>query len=318
MLTGLARRGTLSGPAQPGKQKVEVVVEVEPRSNTLIVAGDEVTFEKVEQILTDLTAVPIERGLRIVPIANADASGVRERSLAIYNAQVDQIPGAGPVDITIDESTNSLEVVADAEAMDRYMDIIDELQRQIGPAREVRLIELRLAKAADVIAFLEEMTSASETLRIDGGPAPGVRGDRVEQLDHGRGAARAVPDHRPADPLAGQPAVGGPPAAADHPPAVDGRGEHRDDPAAELPEPPARGPAAQAGGYPGGRGDELADRERAPRGAPGDRADHRGPQRRAGVRQRGSGDPDLPAQGRAGGGAREDDRRDVPRAADAL
>ena len=172
MLTGLARRGTLSGPAQPGKQKVEVVVEVEPESNTLIVAGDEVTFEKVEQILADLTAVPVERGLRIIPIANADASAIRERSLAIYNAQVEQIPGAGPVDITVDESTNSLEVVADTDAMDRYMDIIDELQRQIGPAREVRLIELRLAKAADVIAFLEEMTSASETLRIDGGPAP--------------------------------------------------------------------------------------------------------------------------------------------------
>ncbi len=172
MLTGLARRGTLSGPAQPGKQKVEVVVEVEPNSNTLIVAGDEVTFEKVEQILADLTAVPVERGLRIIPIANADASAIRERSLAIYNAQIEQIPGAGPVDITVDDSTNSLEVVADTDAMDRYMDIIDELQRQIGPAREVRLIELRLAKAADVIAFLEEMTSASETLRIDGGPAP--------------------------------------------------------------------------------------------------------------------------------------------------
>ncbi len=172
MLTGLARRGTLSGPAQSGKQKVDVVVEVEPKSNTLIVAGDEVTFEKVEQILADLTAVPVERGLRIVPIANADAAAVRERSLAIYDAQVEQIPGAGSVDITVDESTNSLEVVADTEAMDRYMDIIDELQRQIGPAREVRLIELRLAKAGDVIAFLEEMTSASETLRIDGGPAP--------------------------------------------------------------------------------------------------------------------------------------------------
>jgi len=172
MLTGLARRGTLSGPAQPGKQKVEVVIEVEPISNTLIVAGDTVTFEKVDQILADLTAVPIERGLRIIPIANADAGDVRERSLSIYNAQVAQIPGAGPVDISVDETTNSIEVVADREAMSRYIDIIDELQRQIGPAREVRLIELRLAKAGNVISFLEEMVSASETLRIDGGPQP--------------------------------------------------------------------------------------------------------------------------------------------------
>ncbi len=172
MLTGLARRGTLSGPAQPGKQKVDVVVEVEPRSNTLIVAGDEVTFEKVEQILKDLTAVPVERGLRIVPIANADPADVRDRALAIYNAQIAQIPGAGAVDVTVDESTSSLEVVADREAMDRFMKIIGELQRQIGPAREVRMIELRLARAADVVGFLREMVRTSEALRADGGPQP--------------------------------------------------------------------------------------------------------------------------------------------------
>jgi type II secretion system protein D len=172
MLTGLARRGTLAGPAQSGKQKVEVVIEVEPRSNTLIVAGDEVTFEKVEQILEDLTAVPVERGLRIIPVANAEAGDVRERALAIYAAQIAQIPGAGPVDVTVDGSSNSLEVVADAEAMGRFLRIMDELQRQVGPAREVRLIELRLARAEDVIEFLRELVDASEALRADGGAKP--------------------------------------------------------------------------------------------------------------------------------------------------
>lgn len=172
MLTGLARRGTLSGPAQSGKQKVEVVIEVEPRSNTLIVAGDEVTFEKVEQILDDLTAVPVERGLRIIPVANADAADVRSRALAIYAAQIAQIPGAGAVDVSVDASSNSIEVVADAEAMGRFLRIIDELQRQVGPAREVRLIELRLAKAEEVIEFLRELVDASEALRADGGARP--------------------------------------------------------------------------------------------------------------------------------------------------
>jgi len=172
MLTGLARRGTLAAPAQNGKQKVEVVIEVEPRSNTLIVAGDEVTFEKVEQILADLTAVPVERGLRIIPVANADAGDVRERALAIYSAQIAQIPGAGPVDVTVDASSNSLEVVADTDAMQRFMRIIDELQRQVGPAREVRLIELRLARADEVIVFLRELVDASEALRADGATQP--------------------------------------------------------------------------------------------------------------------------------------------------
>lgn len=172
MLQGLSQNGSLSSPASSGRPKVPVVIETEPKSSTLIVAGDEVTFEKVEQVLDSLTAVPIERGLRIVPIANADASDVRDRAVQIYNAQIAQIADANPVDVTIDSESNSLEVVADVEAMDRFMKILDELQRQIGPAREVRMIELRLAKVSEVIGFLEEMVAASESLKLTGGPQP--------------------------------------------------------------------------------------------------------------------------------------------------
>ncbi len=172
MLQGLSRNGSLSSPASSGRPKVPVVIETEPKSSTLIVAGDEVTFEKVEQVLKSLTAVPVEKGLRIIPVANTDAAAIRERALAIYNAQISQIPGANPVDITIDEESNSLEVVADREAMGRFMKIMDELQRQIGPAREVRMIELRLAKVNEVIGFLRELVSASESMRVMGGPEP--------------------------------------------------------------------------------------------------------------------------------------------------
>ncbi|MCG3124989.1 MAG: hypothetical protein GIKADHBN_03499 [Phycisphaerales bacterium] len=171
-LNALAQRGNLSAPAQPGKQAVQVIVQTEPRSGTLIVAGDEVTFERVEQMLKDLSAVPIEKGLRVVPVANERAASVRDRALAIYNAQIAQIPGANPVDVTIDERSNSLMVVADAEAMPRFMKIIDELQRQAGPAREVRMIELRLARAAEVAAFLDDLVKSSESLGIRGGPEP--------------------------------------------------------------------------------------------------------------------------------------------------
>ncbi len=171
-LQNLARNGNLSAPGKSGAQPVRVVIETEPKSQTLIVAGDEVTFERVEQMLRDLSAVPVERGLRIVPIANADASEVRERALAIYQAQVAQIPGAGPVDVTVDEQSNSLEVVADAEAMDRFMRVLDELQRQAGPEREVRLIELRYAQVQTVVSFLRDLVDSSASFRAGGGPEP--------------------------------------------------------------------------------------------------------------------------------------------------
>ncbi|GIW73987.1 MAG: hypothetical protein KatS3mg103_0509 [Phycisphaerales bacterium] len=88
-----------------------MTIEAEPRSGTLIVAGDEVTFERVEALLEDLSAVPRERELAIVPIANADAAAVGERALSIYKAQVAGVPGAGEVELSVNESTNALEIV---------------------------------------------------------------------------------------------------------------------------------------------------------------------------------------------------------------
>ena len=47
----------------------------------------------------------------------------------IYDAQVAQIPNANPVEVTVNAASNSLMVVADAEAMQRFVKVMDELQR---------------------------------------------------------------------------------------------------------------------------------------------------------------------------------------------
>ncbi|NRA56557.1 MAG: hypothetical protein HRU13_00305 [Phycisphaerales bacterium] len=172
VLEGMNRQGNLSAPAQAGRQSVRVTIEAEPRSGTLIVAGDDVTFDRVEAMLTDLSAVPEERELAIVPIANADAQEVGDRALSIYQAQVAGVPGAGEVELSINEITNALEIVADAEAMQRFLGVIDLLQDQAGPPREARLIQLQQARAADVIEFLRDLVSSSSSLRQQGGPEP--------------------------------------------------------------------------------------------------------------------------------------------------
>ena len=171
-LMALARQGNLSAPAEPGKQAVQVVIETEPRSGTLIVAGDETTFERVEAMLEDLSAVPVEKQLRVVPIINADAENIRERAIELYAQQIAQIPGANPVEVSIDRSANSLLIVADAEGMGRFTRVLEELQRQAGPERDVRLVELRFAKAADVIAFLEDLVQSNRSMTQRGGPEP--------------------------------------------------------------------------------------------------------------------------------------------------
>ncbi|MFO0833982.1 MAG: secretin N-terminal domain-containing protein [Phycisphaerales bacterium] len=171
-LQSLSRQGNLAAPAQPGKQAVQVLIESEPKSSTLIVAGDTVTFERVETMLKELQAVPIEKSLRVFPIANAKAADIKDRAKQIYDAQIAQIPGANPVELNVDETTNSLLVVADTEGMTRFSKVMDELSRQAGPAREIRMIELKLAKAKEVVTFLEELLRSSKSLQIKGGPDP--------------------------------------------------------------------------------------------------------------------------------------------------
>ena len=172
VLEGMNRQGNLSAPAQAGRQSVRVTIEAEPRSGTLIVAGDSVTFERVEAMLDDLSAVPEERELAIVPIANADAQAVGDRAISIYQAQVADVPGAGQVELSVNEATNALEIVADAESMRRFLGVLDLLQDQAGPPREARLIQLQQARAADVIEFLRDLVSSSSSLRQQGGPEP--------------------------------------------------------------------------------------------------------------------------------------------------
>ena len=171
-LAAMATRGVLSEPAQPGKQPVQVMIEVEPKSSTLIVAGDAKTFELTEKVLKDLSLIPIEKGLRIIPVANDQATNVRERAMAIYTAQVAQVPDATPIEVTVNEASNSLMVVADEAGMQRFVKVMDELSRQAGAPREIRLIELKLAKANEVVGFLRDLVGSSDTLKIKGGAAP--------------------------------------------------------------------------------------------------------------------------------------------------
>ncbi|GJQ30308.1 MAG: hypothetical protein HBSAPP03_21920 [Phycisphaerae bacterium] len=171
-LTSMASRGVMTEPAQPGKQPVSTLFEPEPKSGTLIVAGDAKTFETVEQLLKDLSLVPVEKTLRVFPIANEKAGVVRDRALAIYQSQVAQVPNANPIEVTADERANALMVVADGEGMARFAKVMEELSRQIGPAREVRLIDLKVAKAAEVVEFLRDLVHSSESFNVRGGSEP--------------------------------------------------------------------------------------------------------------------------------------------------
>lgn len=171
-LRDLARQGVLSERGEDG-QRVEVTVQVEPVSRTLILAGDDRTFRMAEEILRDLEAVPVERSLRVFEVTGADPERIAEQALRLYDEQTAEMPGASKVSVEVDRDSSTLLAIAEDEAMFRFAGILNQLQETIGPPPDVRLIPLDYATAAEVVEFLESL-SAGELGLVTGrsGPRP--------------------------------------------------------------------------------------------------------------------------------------------------
>ncbi|MCH6551005.1 MAG: hypothetical protein IH804_03195, partial [Planctomycetes bacterium] len=172
-LNEVARQGVMSAPPADGGKSVNVIIQAEPVSRTLIVAGDEVTFAKTEQMLRDLQAVPIPRSLRVFEVGHTDPQALADRALRLYDQQTADVPGAKPVSIEVNRESSTLLVVADDEAMVRIASILNELHESIGPSPDVRLVALEYATASDIVDFLRDL-AGSELARVAGrgGPPP--------------------------------------------------------------------------------------------------------------------------------------------------
>ena len=172
-LTELARRGVLSEQPEDGSKPVEVLIQAEPMSRTLIVAGDAITFAKTEQMLTDLQAVPVPRSLRVFDVAGADPQDLADRAQRLYEAQTADMPDSAPVSVEVDRENGALLVVAEDEALIRFATILNGLRDSIGPAPDVRVIALEFADAGDVRDFLQGLLE-SQLARVAGrtGPPP--------------------------------------------------------------------------------------------------------------------------------------------------
>ncbi|MHC5004982.1 MAG: secretin N-terminal domain-containing protein, partial [Planctomycetota bacterium] len=171
-LNDLARQGVLSRQPEDGSKPVDVIVQFEPQSRTLIVAGDDVTFEKTESILSDLQAVPVPRRLQVFEVIGADPRELADRALALYSEQTAEVPGAGEVSVEVDGDNAARLVVADDEALIQFASILNQLQEAIGPPPDVRLIPLQYADAADVVGFLDDLVASAAMLNSRIGPPP--------------------------------------------------------------------------------------------------------------------------------------------------
>ncbi|MFM1803492.1 MAG: Type secretion system protein precursor [Planctomycetota bacterium] len=158
-LRDLGARGMLSKPGVDGAKAVEVLVQTEGQSRTLIVAGDSMTFEKTEQLLKQLQAVPVKRGVRVIDVGAGDAAVVLAKALRL--ASLEPVEGEAPaIETEIDVANGTIIASGDEEPLARFTDACRELVTATSPSADVRVLPMTYAKAEDAKAYLDGLAAS--------------------------------------------------------------------------------------------------------------------------------------------------------------
>ena len=158
-LRDLAARGMLARPSTDGTKPVEVLVQTEGASRTLIVAGDATTFEKTEELLRQLQAVPVKRGVRVVDTGALEPAQVVAKAMKLAGIEPSS-DGVLPVETEIDPANGTIVASGEEEPLARFADACRQLLAAVSPGADVRVLPLEHAKAADAKAYLEGIAAS--------------------------------------------------------------------------------------------------------------------------------------------------------------
>lgn len=160
-----------------GSAYAEPKIEPADELRTLIVRAAPSQFAVIEKMIQKLDREdPGTQQFRVMGLTGGDPQKTVDRALALYQQQSQGLAPdqGGPVSAELDKTSGNVLISAGPGGMKLFNAIITELDKQAGPARDVRMIELRLAKAAAVKAFLDDLIHSSTSLRAKGGPDPVV------------------------------------------------------------------------------------------------------------------------------------------------
>ncbi|MCX5682971.1 MAG: hypothetical protein NT049_04725, partial [Planctomycetota bacterium] len=150
--------GLYTGPsAQLVRPEDKPVVQVDVRTNALVVSTSDKTFGMIESLLKNLDAKqPIElRDVRLVPLKNADAAAMAPILQQMMDARVQRLTAIGQADaealrviVTADSRSNSLMVAGSAEGYELIKSLAQQLD-DAGPAiiGQIQLMPLKVANA---------------------------------------------------------------------------------------------------------------------------------------------------------------------------
>ena len=160
--------GLYTGPnAQLVRMEDKPTIQVDVRTNALVVCASDKTFAMVETLLKTLDAKqPIElRDIRLVPLKNADAATLAPVLQAMMDARVQRVQALGVADaealrviISADSRSNSLMVGGSAEGFDLVKSLAEQLD-DAGPAiiGQIQLLPLTFANAGTLATTLTNL-----------------------------------------------------------------------------------------------------------------------------------------------------------------
>jgi type II secretion system protein D len=182
-----ARHRSTTAPEQPPMPQDEVNVEADPLGNALIISASPENLELAKNLISQVDVEPVvQEGLiQTFTLKQADA----QRAATMLRSLIDQgiyrpgIAAAGnrrtsrdAMAVTVDERSNTLIISASPENLMVVKELIKQIDSQnYSDAADIRLFQLKHAKASQLASVLEQFFSAKRS----GETAAGATGRSV-------------------------------------------------------------------------------------------------------------------------------------------
>ncbi len=152
-LQDLAAKGALSAQPADGRPPVAVSVNVDPTSRSLIVAGDAMTFARVEEMLKRLDASAATADVRLVPLSFVKAAEIKTSLEAMVPTAL-AADGLAPPAFTAVDQVNAILIAASPRQHEIIAALLKGLDVERGSASPLRILQLRTADAVSLATTL--------------------------------------------------------------------------------------------------------------------------------------------------------------------
>lgn len=142
----------------------DAAVNVDSRSNLIIVAGTEEVLKQIEDWIKELDGLSKPQRIQVFPLSNCPAGEAAE----LLTQVVKDNPRVGSVSIVPDERANSLLVRATEEDFDVIEQLLEVIDTEPAATMDVKVFQLRNADAAAVSELIHDMFSNAAISGVDG------------------------------------------------------------------------------------------------------------------------------------------------------